>query len=93
MRSSFVSDGARLSFRESGAGLPVVFLHPTPLDHEYWRPMVDDLGGVRAIIPDLRGHGASELGANLPVGGFARVPYASVLTMSQLATDTLALLD
>lgn len=93
MRSSFVSDGARLSFRESGAGLPVVFLHPTPLDHEYWRPMVDDLGGVRAIIPDLRGHGASELGANLPVGGFARVPDASVLTMSQLATDTLALLD
>jgi pimeloyl-ACP methyl ester carboxylesterase len=93
MRSSFFSDGARLSFRESGTGQPVVFLHPTPLDHEYWRPMMDDLGGVRAIIPDLRGHGASELGAELPVGGFGRVPDAPVLSMSQLARDTFALLD
>jgi pimeloyl-ACP methyl ester carboxylesterase len=55
--------------------------------------MTDDLAGVRAIIPDLRGHGASELGTNLPVGGFERVPDAPVLTMSQLAVDALALLD
>lgn len=93
MNGSFVSDGAKLSYRESGAGLPVVFLHPTPLDQDYWRPLVEDLGGVHAIVPDLRGHGASELGVNLPVGGFARVPDAPVLTMGQLAADTLALLD
>lgn len=93
MRSTFVSDGARLSFRDSGIGSPVVFLHPTPLDHEYWRPMTDDLAGVRAIIPDLRGHGVSELGADLPAGGFERVPDAPVLTMSQLAADILSLLD
>jgi 3-oxoadipate enol-lactonase len=46
-----------------------------------------------AIVPDLRGHGLSELGSNLPVGAFARVPDAPVLTMTQLATDVIALLD
>jgi len=73
--------------------MPVVFLHPTPLDHDYWRPLTEDLAGVRAIVPDLRGHGSSELGRNLPVGGFARVPDAPVLSIEQLADDTLALLD
>lgn len=73
--------------------MPVVFLHPTPLDGEFWRPLTEDLAGVRAIVPDLRGHGGSELGQGLPVGGFALVPGAPVLTMAQLAADVLALLD
>jgi pimeloyl-ACP methyl ester carboxylesterase len=92
MNASYLSDGARLAFRETGAGLPVVFLHPTPLDGEYWRPLIEELAGVRAIIPDLRGHGASELGI-LPTGGFAAVPDAPVLSVAQLASDVLALLD
>jgi 3-oxoadipate enol-lactonase len=91
MSSSYVSDGTRLNFRDSGSGIPVVFLHPTPLDQEYWRPMTEDLAGVRAIVPDLRGHGKSELGQD--IGGFAAVPDAPVLTMAQLASDILALLD
>jgi pimeloyl-ACP methyl ester carboxylesterase len=70
----------------------VVFLHPTPLDGEYWRPFIEDLPGYRAIVPDLRGHGASELGS-LPVGGFTLVPDAPVLTMARLASDVLALLN
>jgi 3-oxoadipate enol-lactonase len=73
--------------------MPVVFLHPTPIDHAYWVPVVDRLEGVRAIMPDLRGHGASELGSGLPLGAFARVPEAPALTMAQLATDMVALLD
>ncbi len=93
MTSFTAADGAKLSYWETGAGMPVVFLHPTPLDHDYWHPIVEDLAGVRAIVPDLRGHGGSELGPNLPVGGFARVPDAPVLTMEQLADDILALLD
>jgi pimeloyl-ACP methyl ester carboxylesterase len=93
MNGTYESQGAKLGFRDSGAGLPVVFLHPTPLDREYWRPLTEDLGGVCAIVPDLRGHGSSELGRKLPVGGFARVPDAPVLTMAQLAADVLALLD
>jgi 3-oxoadipate enol-lactonase len=93
MKGWYESDGARLAFQETGSGVPIVFLHPTPLDRDYWRPLIENLGGVRAIVPDLRGHGQSELGRNLPVGGFARVPDAPVLTMAQLSNDVLALLD
>jgi|HubBroStandDraft_1064217.scaffolds.fasta_scaffold254348_2 3-oxoadipate enol-lactonase len=93
MNGWYQSDGARLGFRDTGAGLPVVFLHPTPLDGDYWRPLIEDLGGVRAIVPDLRGHGRSELGVHLPVGDFTRVSDAAALTMRQLADDILVLLD
>lgn len=90
---AYVSNGANLSYEEIGSGLPVIFLHPTPLDHFYWQPMIAELGGVRGIVPDFRGHGSSELGTNLPNGGFSRVPDAPVLTMGQLAADVLALMD
>jgi 3-oxoadipate enol-lactonase len=93
MSKTYVSHGANLSYRDSGSGLPVIFLHPTPLDHAYWLPMIGELGEVRAIVPDLRGHGSSELGKDLPVGGFQRVPDAPVLSMGQLAMDVLALMD
>jgi pimeloyl-ACP methyl ester carboxylesterase len=89
----YVSGGARLGYSDAGEGLPVVLLHPTPLDRQYWRPLTRELAGIRAIVPDLRGHGTSELGSDLPKGGFSRVPGAPVLTMAQLAADILALLD
>jgi pimeloyl-ACP methyl ester carboxylesterase len=92
MTGKYNSDGAALAYRDTGAGLPVVFLHPTPLDGEFWSPLTENLAGFRAIVPDLRGHGASELGT-LPVGGFALVPDAPVLSVAQLAADVLTLLD
>lgn len=93
MNGTYVSSGARLAFRDSGTGTPVVFLHPTPLDGDYWWPMLAHLNGIRAIVPDFRGHGASELGRMLPVGEFDRVPDAPVMTMAQLGADVLTLLD
>jgi len=93
MSQFYRSNGARLAYQDSGSGLPVVFLHPTPLDHEYWRPMIGYVEGVRAIAPDFRAHGQSEPGSNLPVGDFVRVPDAPALSMAQLAEDILALLD
>jgi 3-oxoadipate enol-lactonase len=92
MTAEYTSGGSRLKYVQQGAGMPVVFLHPTPLNHAYWLPMLAELPGVRAIVPDLRGHGASELGEP-PAGGFARVPDAPVLTMAQLGRDVLELLD
>ena len=86
-------DSSGLGFTDAGTGLPVVFLHPTPLNREYWRPLTRELAGIRAVVPDLRGHGVSELGSGLPVGGFSLAPDAPVLTMEQLASDVLALLD
>jgi pimeloyl-ACP methyl ester carboxylesterase len=86
-------DGSGLGFTDAGTGPAVVFLHPTPLDRDFWRPLIKELAGIRAVVPDLRGHGVSELGAGLPVGAFGLVPDAPVLTMEQLATDVLALMD
>jgi pimeloyl-ACP methyl ester carboxylesterase len=93
MSEFYHSGEARLGFSDSGSGVPVVFLHPTPIDGEYWRPLMRHLKNIRAIAPDFRGHGASELGSDLPVGGFSRVPEAPVLTIAQLGSDILALLD
>jgi 3-oxoadipate enol-lactonase len=93
MSGNYQSDGARLAYVDAGEGLPVLFLHPTPLDREYWFPLKHQLAGIRAVIPDLRGHGVSELGTTLPVGGFVRVPDAPALTMELLASDMIALLD
>ncbi|HZB89596.1 MAG TPA: alpha/beta hydrolase [Terracidiphilus sp.] len=93
MNSSYEVAGARLAYAESGAGLPVVFLHPTPVDRRFWRPLLERTAEVRALTPDFRGHGASELGEGLEAGGFARVQDAPVLTMERLALDVLALLD
>ncbi len=93
MSLTYISSGALLGYSDSGAGLPVVFLHPTPLNREYWRPLIARVGPLRAIVPDLRGHGVSELGSGLPTGLFARVPDAPALSMEQFGTDILALLD
>jgi 3-oxoadipate enol-lactonase len=93
MNEFYHSGNEHLGFSDSGSGLPVIFLHPTPLDRDFWRPLARQLSKVRAIVPDLRGHGVSELGSGLPVGAFARAPEAPVLTMAQLASDILSLLD
>jgi pimeloyl-ACP methyl ester carboxylesterase len=93
MSPTCTSSGATLNYADEGHGLPVVFLHPTPLDLDYWRPLVAELSGIRALLPDFRGHGASELGSDLPMGRFAPVPDALVLTMERLARDVLTILD
>jgi pimeloyl-ACP methyl ester carboxylesterase len=93
MNGVSLSDGSGLGFTDAGTGPPVVFLHPTPLDRDYWRPLTKELAGIRAVVPDLRGHGVSALGSDLPVGAFDLVPDAPVLSVEQLATDVLALLD
>ena len=46
-----------------GDGPPVILLHPFPLHHEFWLPVAETLTGrYRIILPDLRGHGESEIG-------------------------------
>lgn len=93
MSHTYSVNGTQLSYHTRGAGDTVVFLHPTPLNHDYWAPLAERIPSILAIAPDLRGHGASGLGEGLPVGGFAHVPDAPVLSMAQYATDVIALLD
>jgi len=57
------SDDAEIFYEIVGEGVPVVLLHPFPAHHEFWNPAAAALGArYRLILPDLRGHGDSEIG-------------------------------
>lgn len=60
---SLRSDDAEIFYEIRGTGPPVVLLHPFPCDHEFWCPVAAALDArYRLILPDLRGHGNSEIG-------------------------------
>ncbi len=74
-------NGVTLAYERRGRGAPFVLLHGFPLDHTIWEPVValmDERAEV--ILPDLRGHGASEA---------PKTPYS----MDDMADDVAALLD
>jgi pimeloyl-ACP methyl ester carboxylesterase len=55
------SDGARVAYREVGAGPPLALLHAGLLSHREWGPVVAPLAERhRVVIPDLPLHGDSE---------------------------------
>src|SRR5271167_3843500 len=57
------SSDAQLFYEVTGDGPSVVLLHPFPLNHNFWTVIAAQLSSrYRLIIPDLRAHGASELG-------------------------------
>ena len=57
------SGDAQIFYRMLGDGPPVVLLHPFPANHELWLPVAEALAPrYRLILPDLRGHGDSEVG-------------------------------
>jgi pimeloyl-ACP methyl ester carboxylesterase len=54
-------DGARVAYRETGAGPALGLLHSGLLSHKEWEPAVDQLAGrFRVVLPDLPLHGDSE---------------------------------
>jgi len=53
-------DGARLGYRDSGHGRPLLFVHGWLMSHSVWTfqsPLADCF---RVVAPDLRGHGFSD---------------------------------
>ena len=75
------SDGSKLFYTAVGGGPAVILLHPTPVDHRFWMPVAELLASrYRLIVPDLRGHGQSELGEG-------------PITVEKLAADVGRLLD
>jgi pimeloyl-ACP methyl ester carboxylesterase len=55
------SDGARVAYRELGAGPPLALLHSAMLSHKEWEPAVERLADrFRVVLPDLPLHGDSE---------------------------------
>lgn len=88
-----VSDDAEIFYDVAGVGPPVILLHPFPVNHEFWLPVTKHLASrYRLIIPDLRGHGESGLGAGpatmqkhaldiacvMTAAGFDRAPLIGV---------------
>jgi pimeloyl-ACP methyl ester carboxylesterase len=60
---SLRSDDAEIFYEIRGSGPPVVLLHPFPCHHGFWHPIAAALDSrYRLILPDLRGHGDSEVG-------------------------------
>jgi pimeloyl-ACP methyl ester carboxylesterase len=54
-------DGARVAYREIGAGPPLALLHSGLLSHKEWEPAVEYLADrFRVVLPDLPLHGDSE---------------------------------
>jgi len=54
-------DGARVAYREIGAGPPLALLHSGLLSHKEWEPLVEHLADrFRVVLPDLPLHGDSE---------------------------------
>jgi pimeloyl-ACP methyl ester carboxylesterase len=57
------SGDAEIAYEVVGKGMPVVLLHPFPAHHEFWQPIAERLATrYRVLLPDLRGHGDSEVG-------------------------------
>jgi pimeloyl-ACP methyl ester carboxylesterase len=60
-------DGARVAYREAGAGPPLALLHSALLSHKEWEPAVEQLSDrFRVVLPDLPLHGDSETGKQYP---------------------------
>lgn len=56
-------NGIRLNVLIEGGGPPLVFLHGLGGSWRAWEPQLDSLTGqYRCIVPELRGHGRSDLG-------------------------------
>lgn len=54
-------DGARIAYRETGAGPGLLLLHSLGLTHREWEPVVETLADrFRLVLPDLPLHGDSE---------------------------------
>ncbi len=76
------ADGARIAYRELGAGPPLALLHSGLLSHKEWEPAVAPLAErFRVVLPDLPLHGDSEDHPRHPytldwlaevLGGFSR---------------------
>lgn len=62
------SDDAEIVYWVLGNGPSVVLLHPFPANHEFWVPVAEELSSrYRLILPDLRGHGESDVGDGLAI--------------------------
>lgn len=76
-------DGARIAYRETGVGEPVMLLHCSGASHKAWRGLIDaHQAEFRFLAPDLYGNGDS-----------GRWPGRSRMTLSNAAAPIRALIE
>ncbi len=82
--------GCRLLGKICGRGTPVVFIQGVGVQGDAWLPQVDALAGhYRCLTFDNRGLGASQ-----PIAGKNSIePFGAPITVEQMASDTLAIMD
>jgi 3-oxoadipate enol-lactonase len=78
--ASIALSDIEVGYRESGSGAPVVFVHGLGQDSTSWQVQLDAVADLHCYAPDVRGHGATTLGA---ADG----------TLAQLAADLCAFLE
>ncbi|AJF66028.1 alpha/beta fold hydrolase [Streptomyces vietnamensis] len=71
-------------YEDRGTGPALLLVHGHPFDHTMWQPQIDRFSrtGYRVIAPDLRGYGATPLGAT-----------TGATLLGDFAEDLVALLD
>jgi non-heme chloroperoxidase len=61
MTEQLRANGVTFSVEAAGSGPPVVFIHGWTMSGRFFRRQLDGLSArFRVVVPDLRGHGASE---------------------------------
>jgi pimeloyl-ACP methyl ester carboxylesterase len=80
------SGDAQIAYGVLGSGPPLVLLHPFPANHELWLPAAQALTSrYRVILPDLRGHGESDVGDGPATMEKHAADLARVLDHAQVA--------
>ncbi|RSL16932.1 pimeloyl-ACP methyl ester carboxylesterase [Edaphobacter aggregans] len=75
-------NGTSLAYRDTSAGMPILFIHGHPFNQSMWDAQVDALRWKHRVITyDIRGYGLSQ------------VPAAEATTLETLADDIADLLD
>ena len=60
-----------LRYNDLGEGIPVVFIHGLGSRKEAWIPQHELANRYRLVIPDLRGHGETEMNEGITLKNFA----------------------
>lgn len=85
------SGDAEIFYEVLGSGPPVVLLHPFPAHHEFWLPAVGALTSrYQVVLPDLRGHGDSDVGEGPATMAKHAADLARVLDQEQIRCAVLA---
>lgn len=84
-------DGAEIAYRVRPGPNPRVLLHALGCDGSMWEEVVARLpAGEGVIVPDLRGHGASTLGWEVPSVERWAVDVAEILETETIASPAIA---